>query len=437
MNIHDWLYTLPQYLVLFPSAFSCYLPTKNQMKYTWIKTAALCLVVLVPFILIASWFQSYLQIESNYFLLPALVLFFPLYRKTLKTDLQQALAVYVGVCAAQTFPAQFANIFDIYIHPLSWKTEFSLEASLLQLALACLLPLIAAYPSRHQFSWIIDYLNSPKIWYTTVCLSSVFLVFNVMAIPTSNIYSMNSTSLLFLLLETCALALLASAYTLFYQGAKLILEHAQLEQRSQLLEMQSHQYRALQDHMHQTARLRHDFRHSVRLLSALAEQGDLVGIRSHLAAYEHSLTENVAAIYCTNATLNALLGYYHEAAVSCAVETDWKIRLPEPLTVSELDLASLFGNLIENGIDGCQTLKQGKRYFNLTTEVRHGSTLYIVSINSFDGFVDKRRDQYRSTKHSGSGIGLASIAAVVEKYNGSMQISNTDTEFYVDIIINL
>ena len=132
------------------------------MKYTWIKTAALCLVVLVPFILIASWFQSYLQIESNYFLLPALVLFFPLYRKTLKTDLPQALAVYVGVCAAQTFPAQFANIFDIYIHPLSWKTEFSLEASLLQLALACLLPLIAAYPSRHQFSWIIDYLMSTE-----------------------------------------------------------------------------------------------------------------------------------------------------------------------------------------------------------------------------------------------------------------------------------
>jgi len=258
-----------------------------------------------------------------------------------------------------------------------------------------------------------------------------------MAIPSSNIYSISGTSLLFLLLEVCALALLTSAYMLFYQGARLILEHAQLEQRAQLLEMQSHQYRTLQEHMRQTARLRHDFRHSVRLLSALAERGDLEAVRTHLAEYEHSLAENVTAVYCANATLNALLGYYHEAAVSNGVKTDWKIRLPEPLTVSELDMASLFGNIIENGIDGCRTLPQSKRYFSLTTEVRHGSALYIVSTNSFDGCVNRGRAGYRSTKHGGSGIGLASIAAVVYKYNGSMEVSNTDKEFYVDIILNL
>lgn len=48
----------------------------------------------------------------------------------------------------------------------------------------------------------------------------------------------------------------------------------------------------------------------------------------------------------------------------CAVQTfpAWKIELPEPLTVSELDMAALFGN-----------------------------TLYVVSTNSFDGKVKKAR----------------------------------------------
>ena len=437
MNIRDWLCILPQYLILFPSAVSCYLPTKNQMKYSGIKTAVLCLAALVPFSLIAAWLQALLQVDFNYFLLPALILFFPLYRQTLKTDLPQALAVYVGVCAAQTFPAQFANLFDIYIRPLSWETGFSLEASLLHLALSCLLPLAVAYPARHQFAWVIDHLDVPRVWYSTVFLSGVFLAFNMMAFPPANIYSINGASLLFLLLEVCALALLASVYMLFYQGARLILERAQLEQRAQLMEMQSHQYRVLQENMRQTARLRHDFRHSVRLLSTLVERGDLEAVRSHLAEYEHRLAENVTTVYCANATLNALLGYYHEAAVSSGVETDWKIRLPEPLTVSELDMASLFGNIIENGIDGCRTLPQSKRYFTLTTEVRYGSTLFIASVNSFDGRVNKGRGGYRSTKHGGSGVGLASIAAMVSKYNGSMEISHTDKEFYVNIIISL
>ena len=48
-------------------------------------------------------------------------------------------------------------------------------------------------------------------------------------------------------------------------------------------------------------------------------------------------------------------------------------------------LASLFGNLLENGISGCQTLRLGKRRFSLTTELRQGNSLYIVSTNSFDG----------------------------------------------------
>ncbi len=37
--------------------------------------------------------------------------------------------------------------------------------------------------------------------------------------------------------------------------------------------------------MRQTAKLRHDFRHSIRLLTSPTEQGDLDGILKHLAEY--------------------------------------------------------------------------------------------------------------------------------------------------------
>jgi len=405
---------------------------KNQMKFSCPKTAGICLAVLLPFCLIATYIQLLLGVWINCVLLPVLILLFPLYRWTLKSDVPRALAVYVGVCAAQTFPTQFTAIIETHLRFLTGGAP--LAAAVLHLVLACIMPLLAAYPALRYCTWIIDCLDFPKIWYSTVLLSSLFLIFNLLAsfYSTAN----NGVNILLLLLESCALALLVSAYSLFYQGSRLILERAKLEQQSQLLEIQSHQYRTLQEHIQQTAQLRHDFRHSVRLLSSLAEQGNLEGIRSYLTAYEHNMAENTTIIFCANATLNALLGYYHEAAVSCGVVTDWKIRLPEPLTVSELDMASLLGNIIENGIDGCRTLPQNKRYFSLTTEVRHGS-MYIVSTNSFDGHVNKVQGGYRSIKHRGGGIGLSSIAYVAEKYSGTVQISNTDKEFYVDIILKL
>lgn len=189
--------------------------------------------------------------------------------------------------------------------------------------------------------------------------------------------------------------------------------------------------------MRKTAGLRHDFRHSVRLLSSLAKEGDIGSIRTHLAEFEARLAENAPINYCSNAALNALFGYYHEIAVSSDIDTDWHIELPEPLPATELDMVSLFGNLIENAIAGCCTVRSGRRYFCLTTQILHGNTLYIVSTNNFDGKVKKGRDGYRSTKHSGNGIGLTAIAAAAKKYDGSLKVSNSDTEFFVDVVLKM
>ena len=370
--------------------------------------------------------------------LSCLVLFFFLYRYTLKTDLPRALAIFVGVCAVQTFPLQFACAFDAWLHPMSGAGQLSQEAALLQLILACLMPVAAARPSLRYSAWAVDNLDIPKVWHSAVALSAVFLIFNVLALPDS--YSTLYTGrmyTLFLVFESGALSVLILIYLLFYRGARLITEHSRLKERTQLLEMQVHQYRILQDYMQQTKRMRHDFRHHLRLLSTLAGKGDLEGIQTHLAEYEIQLTESTPVNYCKNSSLNALFAYYREMAAQEGIRTGFHISLPEPLTVSELDLASLFGNLMENAIAGCRTLPEAERYFCLTAEVRHNNSLYVVSTNSFDGTVRKGRDGYRSTKHGGKGTGLASIAAIAEKYRGSADFSNSDRDFFADVAMKI
>lgn len=54
---------------------------------------------------------------------------------------------------------------------------------------------------------------------------------------------------------------------------------------------------------------------------------------------------------------NALFNYYREMAASEQIEMDWNIRIPEPLTISELYLCSILGNLIENALAGCNKEK--------------------------------------------------------------------------------
>lgn len=438
MNINKWLSILLQFLVMIPAAASCYFAVNNRMRYTPYKTAVLCMAVLLPYSFIGTWLCMVLCLDVNVIFLPSLVLFFFLYRPTVMVDLSRSLAIYVGVCAVQTFPAQFAHAFDAFLHPTSDSTDFSVEAAFFQFGLSCLVVIVFAYPACRRFALAVERLDFPKIWYFTVIISSMFLILNILTIPQSyNILHVGRLFYLFPMLEGCALIVLIVVYLLFYRGAMIILEHAELKERSQLLEMQSHQYSVLKEHMRQTTMLRHDFRHSVRLLLSLAEKGDIDSIRTHLEGYKLSLSDNTSVDYCANAALNALFGYYHEMAMSAGIHMDWHIELPESLLVTELDMASLFGNLMENAIDGCLTVLEDRRYFCLNTEIRHRNQLYIVSTNSFDGKVRKGKDGYSSTKHGGKGIGLVAITAIAEKYDGSAQFDNSDKEFFADVVLKI
>ncbi|MCI8308225.1 MAG: GHKL domain-containing protein [Lachnospiraceae bacterium] len=438
MNTVKFLSALPQFLILLPAAASCYLCVRNQMKYTPAKTAGMCMAVIVPYSFAAACIYASMRVDMNLLLLPSLVVFFFLYRLTVTIDLPRCLAIYIGVCSIETFPSQFAYAFDARLHPMSGAQNFSVEAALFQFVLACLLVAAFAYPALHQFSWAVENLNFPKIWYSTVIISSVFLLFNILAVPISySTLHAGRMYYLFPMLEGCALLVLITFYVLFYQGARLIFEHARLKEHSQLLEMQSHQYASLLEHIRATSRLRHDFRHSVRLLASLAENNDIENIRTHLSEYENILEQNIHPNYCANPALNALFGYYHEMAVCAGITIDWNISLPQPLTVSELDMAALFGNLLDNSISGCLGAPETSRYFYLTSKIRNGDRLYIVSTNSFNGTVRKGKNGYLSTKHGGKGTGLASISAIAEKYDGKTRISNSEREFFVDVVLKI
>lgn len=438
MNMYRWLSALLQLLVFIPGAASCYLPAKKQMKYTPAKTLALCAAVILPFSLAGAFLHALYYIDIIAVTLLSLAPFFFLYRRTMNLDLPRALAIYVGVCAIETFPAQFAYAFDAALHPALGAANFSPQAALFQLVLAILLLGAFAFPAAKHFSWAVDSLDLPKIWYSTVALSAIFLIFNVLAIPRSyaTLYTGRMYGI-FLAFEAGAMAVLISIYVLFYRSATLLLEQARLKERSQLLEIQSSQYCTLLEHVRQTAKLRHDFRHSLRLLAALAMQGDTDSIRAHIADYETMSDRYSIANYCRNTALNALFGYYQEMAAAAGIDTEWDIGLPDPLPFSEPDITGLFGNLMDNAIAGCLTVPEDSRYFCLTAEIRHENLLYIVSTNSFDGTVRKVKGRYRSTKHNGNGIGLSAIAAAAEKYGGSAKASNSDTEFFVDVVLKI
>lgn len=108
--------------------------------------------------------------------------------------------------------------------------------------------------------------------------------------------------------------------------------------------------------------------------------------------------------------------------------------MPENSRILDVDLCSIFGNILENAIDGCCTVEEGKRYFNLTSEIK-GDCLYIVSTNNYGKPLRMDGEEFSSTKHQGKGIGLYSMKSITDVYDGIFEAGNNDGEFFVNIVM--
>ena len=200
--------------------------------------------------------------------------------------------------------------------------------------------------------------------------------------------------------------------------------------------MQESQYHAQQQYIAESARLRHDFRQQLHSLAEMAVDGNYEQLTEHLLGCVNALPKQPVN-YCENLPLNALFSYYGSLMDDARIQRNWKIALPSEAAfkITDMELCSLLGNILENVWQGCQSVPPQNRYHELTICVKHETSLYIVSSNSFDGQVKKENGVYLSTRKNGSGIGLSSIATIAERHHGIAQFSNTEDTFVIDVVV--
>ena len=431
-----WLATILQLSIFVFGIGSCYIPIPNQIRFGWKKTLLLWSFILSTFLFLGSLLHVQLGISLALIEWIAVVLFFFVFRFTVTLDLSRVLAIYIGIVAIESFTFHFGWAYDALYYPDLTPSDLSLEGSWIQALSSFILVVGFFYPAFHYFSKALDLLSGSKIWNSTTIISLTFFLSNLLIRPISyQNLTLGRLRYIYPFLEGAFLLSLITIYTLYYYAAWNMVKNYELNKKKEILEIETKHIQELQDYIRQSAKLRHDFRHSVRLLSILAHKGDFETLKEYLANYEKQLETTAPIQYCQNAAINALLGYYQEMAKEAHIQIKWHIELPDPLPFSELDMASLFGNLIENAIQGCQNVPQEKRYFYLTSEIPHPGQLYIVSTNSFNGVVYQTGSKYESTKPKGHGIGLSSIEATVEKYGGHVTITHDQKEFDVDILL--
>lgn len=137
-----------------------------------------------------------------------------------------------------------------------------------------------------------------------------------------------------------------------------------------------------------------------------------------------------------HSTIESILNYKLAQSEELNIKIYAEITIPTKVNIQDTDLAILLGNLLDNAIDGCQTISSS-RWININLEYGD-SNLKIKIKNSFDGIVrSKQRGKITSRKADfhAHGLGLTSVQRIVEKYQGLVSIHYDLQQFEVRIVL--
>lgn len=176
---------------------------------------------------------------------------------------------------------------------------------------------------------------------------------------------------------------------------------------------------------------RHDYRNHIQVLKTRVQSGDMDSVMAYLNELETDLNTVDTVIHSGNAMCDAILNSKISLAEAANIPVKADADIPVKLTVSDIDLCSIIGNLFDNAIEASKKLSEDKRMIRVYMAV-HDSQFYI----SFTNFTaDKKRTIFDTTKGEGHGLGLARIDSLVKKYGGYISRNSEDGAFSTEILL--
>lgn len=182
---------------------------------------------------------------------------------------------------------------------------------------------------------------------------------------------------------------------------------------------------------------RHDYHNHMQKIKAHLALNQLEEVKEYLNQLEEDLDAIEVAIKTGNVSVDAILSSKLSVAKTRDIEISCKATVPEQLSVSDIDLCVIIGNLIDNGMESCEKLKEGQRRFMRIYIGIFKEQLYISVSNATNEEFRKLDKDFISNKRGNHGHGLKRIDHIVEKYDGFINRKNEPGIFATEIMLPL
>lgn len=243
---------------------------------------------------------------------------------------------------------------------------------------------------------------------------------------TDTLYIRHEQMLIFILCLSVVAALA------LFSAVVVLSRHEQLEHEKTLWQMRNQYYQNMEETQQQVRRLRHDMANHLTTLIGLDSQG----MRQYVETLIDSPAIQEGGRYCENQVVNAVLSAKIPVMEEDRIRYELHVSLPREISLSEIDLCSLFANSLDNAIEANRSLPEGDRQIELHAAL-HKGVFVLKLINTTSGTLHMEDGKIATSKKDKTlhGFGLDGMREIAQRYQGTLDSNVKAGKFQLTVVI--
>lgn len=204
-----------------------------------------------------------------------------------------------------------------------------------------------------------------------------------------------------------------------------------MELQSELSEKHLNEVRSIHKEMRG---YKHDFHHHMQTLQVLMEEKQYDKALSYIKELDEKLTHVDTLLKTGNVSLDAVLSAKISTAKEKNININIKANVCDNLTITDVELSTIIGNLLDNAIEGCMNSGDKVPFLRLYISMK-GKMLYFSMINSAPEKQKKIGGFFKSQKDGIHGFGLKRACDIIEKHGGWCKFNSESGAFTSEFLV--
>lgn len=273
---------------------------------------------------------------------------------------------------------------------------------------------------QEPYLWM---LLSPELFFFAAELYILHTAYA--SVPVIITASEKQMHLALLFLQTLGLAALFSALYAYKCTCRGFQTQAALASLAQETHAQKTYVAEAQMRYEQTRAFRHDIKNHFSILKGLLKNRKIPEAEHYLQELTEISDHLSFPCQTGHPVIDILLMEKTAIAQSNEIETEVSLTLPEKCTVDNLDWCVIFGNALDNAIQGCIESRENCKFIHIFGERQGDFYMLEFENTSLPGALPEK------------GIGLSNIETVAQKYHGLMNMEKSGSLFRLNVLLSI